>query len=208
MKRYPRNFRRKGNTVFFAVFGGILVGLGIAAYFLVSPVWAIVLCALGAVIAAVPQFFVHEGYRLDGTILRWTAPFAKKMDVSEVEAVVITAYDCYRRWKGFVVERFTTEGGESCPVPSVSFFTKIDPADLDLCDTRTRARLTYKKEFLFDAPFDFDFACDFARVFEGTVYVSDAVFAFFGEALKKIFGEKIVVFDRVPLRAKEMLKNR
>ena len=70
MKRYPRNFRRKGNTVFFAVFGGILVGLGIAAYFMVSPVWAIVLCALGAVIAAVPQFFVHEGYRLDGTILR------------------------------------------------------------------------------------------------------------------------------------------
>ncbi len=28
------------------------------------------------------------------------------------------------------------------------------------------------------------------------------------QSLKKIFGEKIVVFDRVPLRAKEMLKNR
>ncbi len=209
-KNFYRNFRRRGNTVFFIVLGGLFLLLGAAAlFFMDSIVWAAICFAAGALLLTLPMFVVHASYRTEGAYLRVRVFFPKKIPLCSIGAIVITTYDSYRRWHGFQAERFISASGAEVDVPSVTFLRECDGEELDLCSGRTYTKLTYKKQFLFDAALDFDFLRGFADAgYAGEVYVFDRIYGAYKDALEKIFGDgRIRVFDRVPKKWSKMRKD-
>ncbi len=211
MKKYYRNFRRKGNTVFFLVLGGIFLALGVlAVFFMDGIVWEIVCFAAGALLVSLPIFAVHATYRIDGNKLRTRVFFPKKIPLDAVGAVIVTTYDSYRRWKGFQPETFRSSSGTDYDVPSVTFLKECDGEELDLCNTRTYTRLTYKKQLVFDAAADFDFLRELADAgYAGKVYVSERIYGMYGEAIDNIFGKdgRVTVFSRLPKKLEKLGKN-
>ena len=185
MKKFYRNYRRRGNTIFFVVMGILFAGLGTLAVFFMDPiVWAAVCYAAAVLLLTVPLFVVHATYGVDGSRLRMRVLFPKKIPLPEIGAIVITAYDSYRRWKGFQAETFKSSSGDIYNIPSITFLRECDGKELDLCDTRTYTRITYKKQLIFDAALDFDFLRAFADAgYAGKVYVSELV-----RLAKKAFG--------------------
>ena len=212
MKKFYRNYRRRGNTIFFVVMGILFAGLGTLAVFFMDPiVWAAVCYAAAVLLLTVPLFVVHATYGVDGSRLRMRVLFPKKIPLPEIGAIVITAYDSYRRWKGFQAETFKSSSGDIYNIPSITFLRECDGKELDLCDTRTYTRITYKKQLIFDAALDFDFLRAFADAgYAGRVYVSERIYAQYGEAIEKVFGRgepKVEVFDRLPKNLEKFRKN-
>lgn len=213
MKNCYRNYRRKGNTVFFLALGGIFIALGVLSFFFADGVVLQAVCiAIGAALAVFPMFVIHATYRVQGEFLCVRVFFPKKIPLSSVGAIVINIYDDYRRWKGFTREYFQGSSGASYAVPSVTFLKECDGAELDLCDTRTYTRITYRKQFLFDAALDFDFLKALKEAgYAGKVYVSELIFSQYGEAIESIFGKNapnVMVYDRIPEKAKGILGKR
>lgn len=208
MKKYYRNYRRKGSTAFFLVMGGIFILLGgLAFIFSDGFVLQTVCMAAGVLLAVLPMFVVHASYGTEGNKLRVRVFFPKKIAFSDIGAIVINTYDAYRRWKGFTPEYFKGSSGGTYAVPSVTFLKECDGEELDLCDTRTYTRITYKRQFLFDAALDFDFLREFADAgYRGKIYVSELIYSQYGEAIADIFGKEnanVFVFDRLPKRIGE-----
>ena len=59
MKKYYKNYRRKPNTIFFAVLGGVFIVIGVLAFFFVNEgnsLWLGLCCGAGVLLAALPQF--------------------------------------------------------------------------------------------------------------------------------------------------------
>lgn len=211
MKKYYRNYRRRGNTVFCAVVGGLLIVLGalIMIFDRASYPYAIVGFVFGALLVTVPLFFIHASYGVDGNKLKIRILVPKKVPVDGIGAVVIAAYDASRRWKGIQKETFVGSSGETYNVPSVTFLRGCDGEELDLCDTRSSTRITYKNEYIFDAALDFGFLRAFADAgYEGKVYVSESIYAQYGGAIDDIFGKdgRVEVYDRIPKNVKRMLE--
>ena len=72
MKKYYKNYRRKPNTIFFAVLGGVFIVIGVLAFFFVNEgnaLWLGLCCGAGVLLAALPQFVLYERFYLDGNIL-------------------------------------------------------------------------------------------------------------------------------------------
>lgn len=211
MKKYYRNYRRRGNTIFFAVMGAVFAALGAFAAAFVNIGWGIACFAVAALLLTVPLFLVHATYSVDGSKLRVRKLFPRSVPFSEIGAVVITAYDSYRRWKGFQPETFRGSSGAEYNVPSVTFLRECDGEELDLCDTRTYTRLTYKKQMLFDAALDFDFLRAFADAgYAGRVYVSERIYAQYGSAIDDIFGKndpRVHVYGRLPKGLEKFRRN-
>ncbi len=213
MKKYYRNYRRRGNTVFFAVMGAIFAGLGVLALFFMEPaaVWSAVCFVAAAALLTVPMFVVHATYAVEGGRLHVRVLFPKKIPVAGIGAIVISAYDSYRRWKGFQPETFKGGSGAEYNVPSVSFLRECDENELDLCDTRTYTRITYKKQLLFDAALDFDFLRAFADAgYAGKVYVSESIYGQYAPAFDEIFGKndpRVIVYGRIPKDLEKFRKN-
>lgn len=212
MKTYFRNYRRLGNSVFFLVVGVIFIALGVGAWFFLNLIWSVVLLVGGVLLVSVPQIFIHEKYRIYGEFLKYHSPFPKKVKISDVESIIICSYDGYRRWKGYVKEQFRSRSGELIDVPAILFLKSIDEEELDLCDTRIHARMTYKKEMYFDAVLDFTFLKEFAESgYSGKIYVSEKTDESFGEALRGIFGKEnpdYIVYDRVSKKMKKAMSRK
>ncbi len=208
MKKYIRHFRRRGNTVFFLVMGVLFAGLGTVALFFVEPaVWAAVCYAAAFLLLAIPPFIIHATYGVDGSALRVRVFFPKRIPLSQIGALVVASYDSYRRWKGFLKETFVSSSGTVYDVPSVTFLRECDGEELDMCDTRTYTRLTYKKQFLFDAALDFDFLRELADAgYAGKIYISENIRAQYGPVFEEIFGKgdpRVEEYGRLPKKLRD-----
>ncbi len=208
MVRYYKNYRRRGNAAFFGILGGIFVVLGVLSFFFWVRAAAYAFAAFGVLLAVLPQFAVFARYWLDGDILRYTCcGLPRRFDVKELGAAIVCTYDEYRRGKGFRPATFALNGG-TATVPALCLFTSIDEDELDLCDTRTAARMTFRKEHVADMCLDFDFLRQLHESgFSGKVYVSEFIYTMYEPAFGRIFSDgEIEVYDRIPRKVKKLLK--
>lgn len=202
MKKYFKTYRRKPNSIFFLVLGSIFAVLGILAIFWTQILALAVGCmAFGVLLAVLPQFVLFEKYGLRGDVLHYKkGGFPCKVQVSEIGAVVLCIYDEYRRGKGFIPAKFTTENGDVY-IPAMVLLRSLDENELDVCDTRTATGITFRKQKITDAVLDFDFLEELWRSgFSGKIYVSEAIASLYKPALDEIFqdSDRVTVYDRLP----------
>lgn len=211
MKRYFKNFRRGSNAAFFIVVGCIFIGLGVLALFFMQPPlpWAIACFAFGVLIAVVPLAGIFARYGMRGNVLCYRKyGLPRRCGVAEIGAAVICIYDEYRRSKGFVPVTFRTEEGQAY-VPGIVLLESADEDDLDLCDTRTNTRLTFRKKAITDMALEFGFLEElWASDFSGRVYISEEIYALYRTAFDKIFAgsDRVTVYDRIPKKMKKFKK--
>lgn len=208
MKKYYKNYRRKPNMIFFLVIGGIFVVLGVLAFFFVregGAIWGGVCLGAGVLLAALPQFVIFERFGLRGDTLHYTSGgIPRKADVKDIGAAVICIYDDFRRGKGFVPATFESREGP-VPVPALLLFSSVSEEELDMCDRRTMAKITFRKQLVADMLLDFGFLEElWASSFAGKVYIFEDVAKIYKPAFDDLFkGDgRVSVYDRIPLRAK------
>ena len=213
MKKYYKNYRRKPNTIFFAVLGGVFIVIGVLAFFFVNEgnsLWLGLCCGAGVLLAALPQFVLYERFYLSGTALHYKrGGIPHKADIKDACAV-ICVYDEYRRGKGFVPAAFQSKEG-AVPVPALLFFTGVSEEELDLCDRRTMAKITFRKQLISDMLLDFGFLEElWGSGFAGRVYIFEDIAAIYKPAFDEIFkgSDRVAVFDRIPLRAKRAMQKK
>ena len=206
-KKYSKNLHRGGNCAFFLVLGGVFVLLGILSLFFWEKIAGFVCIPFGVLLAVLPQTVIFSGYGLKGdTLVYAKGGIPRKIKTDKIGAVVVCIHDEYRRGKGFVRSYAALEGG-GVPVPALCFFTGVDENELDLCASRTQAKMTFRKEHITDAYLDFDFLQEFSAVYTGSVYVFGEIYQLYEPALKRIFGEdRVTVYDRVPKKLKPVLR--
>ena len=205
---YYKNYRRKGNMIFFLAIGGVFVAIGVLAVFFWELPWAIACLAAGALLAALPQFVIFSRYGMKGDGLRYCRLGIPRFIKTEaIGAAVICIYDEYRRWKGFVPATFQGKDGP-VTVPALVLLRGADDEELDLCDTRTNVRLTFRREYITDMALDFDFLKELKSAgFGGKVYISEYIHALYKPAFEEIFGGGgYEVYDRIPKRVKRLQK--
>ena len=132
----------------------------------------------------------------------------RKADVSEIGAAVICIYDEYRRGKGFAPVTFQTENGQA-HVPGIVLLKSLNEEELDLCDTRTNTRLTFRKYVITDMLLDFGFLKEFWNSdFAGRVYISEYIYALYRTVFDDVFqgSERVTVYDRIPQKIKKLKK--
>lgn len=194
---------------FFLVLGGIFIVLGVLSIFFWVLSAAIVCIVFGALLASLPQFVIFSKYWLSGEVLRYSKLGVPcKCPVEEIGAAVICVYDEYRRGKGFTPVTFALKDGMAT-VPALCLFRKVDEDEIDLCDVRTAARLTFRKEHITDMFMDFDFLKEFWNSgFSGKVFIAESIYSMYQPAFERIFGgdERIVVYDRIPKKMKNFMR--
>lgn len=202
MKKYFKTYRRKPNCIFFLVLGGIFVVMGILAIFWTEILALAVACMVfGVLLAVLPQFVLFEKYGISEDILHYKkAGFPCKVQAGKIGAVVLCIYDEYRRGKGFIPAKFTTENGEVY-IPAMVILRSVNENELDMCDTRTATGITFRKEKITDAVLDFGFLEELWNSgFSGKVYISEAIAALYKPAFDEIFQDcdRVTVYDRLP----------
>lgn len=214
MKKYYKNYRRKPNMIFFIVLGCIFAVVGVLAFFFVEEgnvLWMGICCGAGVLLAVLPQFVIFERYGLCGDKLRYKrGGIPHSADVKEAGAAVICIYDEYRRGKGFIPATFQSKEGP-VPVPALLLFSEVAEEELDLCDRRTAAKITFRKQLVTDMTLDFGFLEElWASGFSGKVYIFEDIAQIYKPAFDDIFkgSDRVSVYDRVPLRAKRAMKER
>ena len=211
MNKYYKQFRRGPNAAFFIVLGCIFVGLGVLALFFMEPPlpWAISCFVFGALLGTLPLFSVFARYGIRGNTVSYRKfGMPRKADVSEIGAAVICIYDEYRRGKGFAPVTFQTENGQA-HVPGIVLLKSLNEEELDLCDTRTNTRLTFRKDVITDMLLDFGFLKEFWNSdFAGRVYISEYIYALYRTVFDDVFqgSERVTVYDRSPQKIKKLKK--
>lgn len=210
MKKYYRMVRRRGNAVFYGVLGAVFIGLGVMAIFFMNEIWAAVCFAAGALLSILPQFVIFSKYGLQGNGFRYgKCGIVRTASFQQVHAVVICVYDEYRRWKGFVPAYFELRDGRKVPFPAILCLKKVNEDDLDLCDTRTHAKLTFRGGVLFDGALEFDFLEELvSSAYDGDIFVSQEIYDVYHPVFEKIQkgGREIKVYDRIPQKLKREIK--
>lgn len=210
MKKYYKIWRRTPNMVFFLVLGAVFAAVGVLGLFWADLLWLAVVCiAAGVLVAALPQFVLFERYGLRGNVLHYKrGGVPHKIPVQEIGAAVICIYDEYRRGKGFAPVSFQTENGQAY-VPGLVLLESLTEEELDLCNTRTNTRLTFRRQTVTEMPLDFAFLKEFWNSdFAGKVYIFEDIYALYRSALDEIFGdsERVTVYDRIPQKLKKVKK--
>lgn len=212
MKKYYRFTRRRTETARYVTIGLVFVALGVLAYFYLAggAVWCGVLAAVGVLIAVLPQFVIHARYGVEGDTLYYTKKgLPRKTPVAEAKAALICMHDEYRGMRGYtpvMTDRNYSEGAVA--LPAILFLREVKEEELDLCETRTQARLVHKGLVLFDALLEPDFLDDLMKSsFAGKLYVSEQVYGMYKRVLNEIVGEeRIKVYDRIPAAFKNLQK--
>lgn len=205
---YYKNYRRKGNMVFFLVIGGVFIAIGILAFFFWELPWTIACFAAGVLLAVLPQFIIFSRYGMKGDRLRYRkCGIPRSVKTDAIGTAIICIYDEYRRWKGFVPATFQGKEGP-VTVPALVLLKSADEEELDLCDTRTNVRLTFRKEYITDMALDFDFLKELRNAgFCGKVYISEYIHALYKPAFDEIFQSGgYEVYDRIPKRVRRLQK--
>lgn len=209
MKKYYKNYRRRGNASFFLIIGAVFLAVGVLSVFFWNLAAAVVCIVAGALLAVLPQFVIFSRYGLEGGVLHYRrAGLPRKIKCSEAGAAVICIYDEYRRWKGFVPAVFPGKDGQ-VTVPAFVLLKEADENELDLCDTRTNAKITFRRSYITDMMLDFDFLEQFRDSgFAGKIYISEYIYALYKPAFDRIFDgdERVSVYDRIPKNMKKFQK--
>lgn len=211
MKKYYKLVRRGPNAAFFIVLGCIFLGLGVLALFFMEPPlpWAVSCFVFGALLGSLPLFVVYARYGMRGNTLHYPKyGIPRRKAASEIGAAVICIYDEYRRGKGFAPVSFQTENGRAY-VPGLVLLESLTEEELDLCNTRTNTRLTFRRQTVTEMPLDFAFLKEFWNSdFAGKVYIFEDIYALYRSALDEIFGdsERVTVYDRIPQKLKKVKK--
>ena len=211
MKKYYRFTRRRTESARFIAIGSVIAALGVLAYFYLTggAIWCGVLVPCGVLLAALPQFVIRARYGVKGDTLYYTKKgLPHKTPVSEAAAALICVHDEYRGMRGYVPalsDRNYSEG--TVPLPAILLLREVKAEELDLCETRTQARLVHKGLVLFDAQLDLDFLDDLVKSsFAGKFYVSERVYGMYRRVLDELVGERLEVFDRVPAAFKRAMQ--
>ena len=211
MKKYYRFTRRRTESARFIAIGSVIAALGVLAYFYLrgGAIWCGVLVPCGVLLAALPQFVIRARYGVKGDTLYYTKKgLPHKTPVSEAAAALICVHDEYRGMRGYVPalsDRNYSEG--AVPLPAILLLREVKEEELDLCETRTQARLVHKGLVLFDAQLDLDFLDDLVKSsFAGKFYVSERVYGMYRRVLDELVGERLEVFDRVPAAFKRAMQ--
>ena len=211
MKKYYRFTRRRTESARFIAIGSVITALGVLAYFYLTggAIWCGVLVPCGVLLAALPQFVIRARYGVKGDALYYTKKgLPHKTPVSEAAAALICVHDEYRGMRGYVPalsDRNYSEG--AVPLPAILLLREVKEEELDLCETRTQARLVHKGLVLFDAQLDLDFLDDLVKSsFAGKFYVSERVYGMYRRVLDELVGERLEVFDRVPAAFKRAMQ--
>ncbi len=211
MKKYYRFTRRRTESARFIAIGSVITALGVLAYFYLTggAIWCGVLVPCGVLLAALPQFVIRARYGVKGDTLYYTKKgLPHKTPVSEAAAALICVHDEYRGMRGYVPalsDRNYSEG--AVPLPAILLLREVKEEELDLCETRTQARLVHKGLVLFDAQLDLDFLDDLVKSsFAGKFYVSERVYGMYRRVLDELVGERLEVFDRVPAAFKRAMQ--
>lgn len=211
MKKYYRFTRRRTESARFIAIGSVIAALGVLAYFYLTggAIWCGVLVPCGVLLAALPQFVIRARYGVKGDALCYTKKgLPHKTPVSEAAAALICVHDEYRGMRGYVPalsDRNYSEG--AVPLPAILLLREVKEEELDLCETRTQARLVHKGLVLFDAQLDLDFLDDLVKSsFAGKFYVSERVYGMYRRVLDELVGERLEVFDRVPAAFKRAMQ--
>lgn len=211
MKKYYRFTRRRAESARFIAIGSVIAALGVLAYFYLTggAIWCGVLVPCGVLLAALPQFVIRARYGVKGDTLYYTKKgLPHKTPVSEAAAALICVHDEYRGMRGYVPalsDRNYSEG--AVPLPAILLLREVKAEELDLCETRTQARLVHKGLVLFDAQLDLDFLDDLVKSsFAGKFYVSERVYGMYRRVLDELVGERLEVFDRVPAAFKRAMQ--
>ena len=211
MKKYYRFTRRRTESARFIAIGSVIAALGVLAYFYLTggAIWCGVLVPCGVLLAALPQFVIRARYGVKGDTLYYTKKgLPHKTPVSEAAAALICVHDEYRGMRGYVPalsDRNYSEG--AVPLPAILLLREVKEEELDLCETRTQARLVHKGLVLFDAQLDLDFLDDLVKSsFVGKFYVSERVYGMYRRVLDELVGERLEVFDRVPAAFKRAMQ--
>ena len=211
MKKYYRFTRRRTESARFIAIGSVIAALGVLAYFYLTggAIWCGVLVPCGVLLAALPQFVIRARYGVKGDTLYYTKKgLPHKTPVSEAAAALICVHDEYRGMRGYVPalsDRNYSEG--AVPLPAILLLCEVKAEELDLCETRTQARLVHKGLVLFDAQLDLDFLDDLVKSsFAGKFYVSERVYGMYRRVLDELVGERLEVFDRVPAAFKRAMQ--
>ena len=212
MDKYFRFTRRRVETARYATIGLVFVALGILAYFFIehgAAVWCGVCVAVGVLVGVLPQFVIHARYGIAEDVLYYTKRgIPHKTPVTEAKAALVCVHDEYRGMRGYVPalsDRNYSEG--AVPLPAVLLLREVREEELDLCETRTQAKITHKGAVLFDALLDFSFLEELmGSSFAGKVYVSERVYGMYGRVLDQLAGERLEVYDRIPLKIKNLQK--
>ncbi len=199
---------------FFLILGGVFVGIGVLGFFFLEGI--LFLCVLGAfgiLLAVLPQFVIFSRYGLRGENLvcsRHGVPH--QIPLAQIDAVVLCHYDEYRRWKGFVPVTFAGREG-TIFVPAIVFLRGTGKEEieelLDLCETRTNTRMTFRGKAVADGLLDFEFLRELAASkFRGKVYVFESIDAMYRPAIEAAFGsgDRVVVYDRIPKKIKQRIR--
>lgn len=208
MKKYFKSYSRNGNAIFFGIFGAAFVAVGIIDLIWIEGVALGAACIVfGALLGVLPQFVIFSRYGLNGDRLCYRKlGVPQSRSAASVGAAVISVYDEYGRGRGYQPVVFETKGGTAY-VPSLSLFEEIDENELDLCDTRSRARIAFRKKYVTDMTLDFDFLREFYRSsFGGRIYILDTVYATYKPAFDELFcgDERVVIYDRIPKNGKKL----
>ena len=212
MKKYYRFTRRRTETARYVTIGLVFVALGVLAYFYLTggAIWCGVLVPCGVLLAVLPQFVIHARYGVEGDTLYYTKRgVPRKTPVSEAKAALICVHDEYRGMRGYtpaLSDRNYSEG--AVPLPAILFLRGVKTDELDLCETRTQAKLVHKGQVLFDALLELDFLDDLMKSsFAGKLYVSERVYGMYRRVLDEIVGEeRLEVYDRIPAAFKNLQK--
>ena len=211
MKKYYKHFRRGPNAAFFIVLGCVFIGLGVLALFFMEPPlpWAIACFVFGALLGTLPLFTVFARYGMRGNFIRYQKfGIPRRAAVQDVGAAVICIYDEYRRGKGFAPVAFQTENGQA-HVPGIVLLRSLNEKELDMCDTRTNTRLTFRKEVVTDMLLDFGFLKELWNSgFAGRIYISEYIYGLYRTAFDDLFqgSERVTVYDRIPQNLKKFKK--
>ena len=171
--------------------------------------WAISCFVFGALLGTLPLFSVFARYGIRGNTVSYRKfGMPRKADVREIGAAVICIYDEYRRGKGFAPVAFQTENGQA-HVPGIVLLKSLNEEELDLCDTRTNTRLTFRKDVITDMLLDFGFLKEFWNSdFAGRVYISEYIYALYRTVFDDVFqgSARVTVYDRIPQKIKKLKK--
>ena len=209
---YFKNYRRGKNAAFFIVLGGVFLGLGVLAIFFMEHgwAWAAGCFAFGGILLIFPPFVIFARYGMRGGAVHYAKyGVPRKKRASEISAAVICMFDEYRRWKGFVPVTFPTENGQAAVPAVVLLDAPVDEEELDLCDTRTNTRLTFRRQTITDMALDFGFLKDLWNSdFSGKVYISEYIYGLYRPAFDELFrgSERVSVYDRIPAKMKKFQK--
>ena len=147
--------------------GGVFLAVGILAFLFTTSIALVVLslCA-GVLLIVLPLPFLFARYGVQGgNVRRVRRGIPRSVPVAEL-SLILCIYDEYRRWQGFQPAVFRGSDGE-VTVPALVLVQGLSPEEiekeLDLCDTRMNARLTYGKNAAGDMLLDFDFLRDLVR---------------------------------------------